>query len=88
MIKVRVCQKTPAGGLVEKGYLECRGIKVKRPDGSVQLDVGPGGQPVGEELILHPPGLVSAHTAVRIGFALCDGQVNGETDGIDWFVVS
>jgi hypothetical protein len=88
MLKVRVCDKTPSGALVEKGYLECRGIKVRLPDGRVQTDVDRKGLPVPEELVLHPPGVVSPHTAVRIGFALSAGHRQGQTDGVEWCVVS
>ena len=88
MIKVRVCDRTTAGLLVEKGFLECRGIKVKRPDGSVFVEVDRKGLPVPEEVILRPPGIVSPQTAVRIGLALSAGNLKGHIEGLEWFVVS
>ena len=88
MIKVRVCGKTSAGALIEKGFLECRGIKVRRPDGTVRVEVDRKGRPIPEEVVLHPPGIVSPQTAVRIGFALSAGSLRGHIEGVEWFVVS
>ncbi|MCI0460181.1 MAG: hypothetical protein L0Z62_24785 [Gemmataceae bacterium] len=88
MITVRVCNKTLTGSLVEKGRLECRGIRVKQPDGSVRVETDHKGQPVREELTLHPPGVVSPQTAVRISQALAAGQVRGQIDGVEWYVFS
>jgi hypothetical protein len=88
MIKVRVCNRTAAGILVERGFLECRGIRVKRPDGSLLTEVDRKGRPIPEEVILRPPGVVSPQVAVRIGFALSAGDLKGQIDGVEWFVVS
>jgi hypothetical protein len=88
MIKVRVCNRTTSGALVERGFLECRGIRVKRPDGSELAEVDQKGRPIPEEVILRPPGVVSPLVAVRIGFALSAGNLKGQIDGLEWFVVS
>jgi hypothetical protein len=88
MIKVRVCGRTTAGQLVEKGFLECRGIKVKRPDGNVFVELDHKGRPVPEEVIMRPPGIVSPQAAVRIGLALSAGSRKGQIEGLEWSVVS
>ncbi len=88
MIKVRVCRKTPTGSLVEQGFLECHGIKVRRPDGTVRVEVDPKRRPIPEEVSLHPPGVVTPQTAVQIGFALSAGNLRGQIEGLEWFVVS
>jgi hypothetical protein len=88
MIKVRVCNRTTSGALVERGFLECRGIKVNRPDGTVLTEVDRKGRPIPEEVVLRPPGVVSPQVAVRIGFALSAGNLKGQIEGLEWFVVS
>jgi hypothetical protein len=87
MIKVRICKRNSAGALVDKGSLECHGIKVRQPDGSVRAEVDDEGHPVPEEVILHPPGVVSPQAAVRISLALAAGKVRGQIEGVEWFVV-
>src|SRR5947209_18568081 len=88
MIRVRICRRTASGALVEKGFLECYGLKIKRADGSVAAELDAQGQPVREEVILRPPGVVSPKAAVRIGFALSAGNLKGQIEGLEWSVVS
>jgi hypothetical protein len=88
MIKVRVCTRTPSGALTGRGFLEYHGLKLKRPDGSVGIERDRKGQPVPQEVILRPPGVVSPQAAVHIGFALSAGNVRGQIDDLEWFVVS
>ena len=87
MITVRVCNRNASGVLEERGFLECRGIKVKRPDGNFWVEVDRKGRPIPEEVILRPPGIVSPQVAVRIGFALAAGNLKGQIEGLEWFVV-
>ncbi len=88
MIRVRICRRTAEGALVELGFLECRGLKVKRADGTIVRQLDAQGQPIREEVSLRPPGVVSPQVAVRIGFALSAGNLNGQIEGLEWFVVS
>ncbi len=88
MIKVRICNQTTSGTLVERGFLEYRGIKVKRPNGGVVVEEDAKGRAIPEEVILRPPGVVSPQVAVRIGFALAAGNRKGQIEGLEWFVVS
>jgi hypothetical protein len=88
MIRVRVCRRTASGALVEKGFLECHGLKVKQPDGTVTAELDLQGRPVPEEVILRPPGVVSPQGAVRISHSVAAGNLKGKIEGSEWFVVS
>jgi hypothetical protein len=88
VIKVRVCQRSASGALVQKGHLECRGVKVKQPDGRVRVELDHNGEPIPEEVVLRPPGVVSPQAAVRITSALAAGHLKGQVAGLEWFVVS
>ena len=88
VIKVRICKRTAAGALVGKGHLECRGVKVKQPDGSVRVELDHKGEPIPEEVVLRPPGVVSPQAAVRIMSALAAGSLKGQVAGLEWVVVS
>jgi hypothetical protein len=88
VIKVRICKRTASGALVHKGHLECRGVKVKQPDGSVHFEVDHNGDPIPEEVVLRPPGVVSPQVAVRIMSALSAGSRKGQVAGLEWSVVS
>jgi hypothetical protein len=88
VIKVLIFKRTASGALVAKGHLECRGIKVKQPDGSVHVEVDHNGEPIPEEVVLRPPGVVSPQAAVRIVFALAAGHRKGQVAGLEWSVVS
>jgi hypothetical protein len=88
VIKVRVCKRTTSGALVDRGHLECRGVKVKQADGSVRVEVDHNGDPIPEEVVLRPPGVVSPQVAVRIMVALSAGNLKGQVAGLEWFVVS
>ena len=88
VIKVRVCKRSALGALVARGHLECRGIKVKQPDGSVHVEVDYKGDPIPEEIVLRPPGMISPQVAVRIVLALSAGDLKGQVAGLEWFVVS
>jgi hypothetical protein len=73
---------------VEKGHLECRGVKVKQADGSVRVELDHNGEPIPEEVVLRPPGVVSPQAAVGIVSALAAGKRKGQVAGLEWFVVS
>jgi hypothetical protein len=88
MIRVSISIKSSSGALVRKGHLEYHGVKRKRPDGSTEVELDEHGQPVREEIVFRPPGIVSARTAVKIGFALASGADDGTTDDVEWAVIT